>query len=40
MIVGRYRNGGPAIAAQAEPDTSPGNDLDFTDERFGTVGPY
>jgi deferrochelatase/peroxidase EfeB len=40
MIVGRYRDGYPAIAAPAEPDASPGNDFSFDDDRFGAVCPY
>lgn len=40
MIVGRYRNGNPAIAAKPEPDNSPGNDFNFDDDRFGAVCPY
>jgi Dyp-type peroxidase family len=40
MIVGRYRDGYPAIATQPEPDASPGNDFNFANDRFGAVCPY
>jgi deferrochelatase/peroxidase EfeB len=40
LIVGRYRDGYPAISTQPEPDASPGNDFNFDDDRFGAVCPY
>lgn len=40
MVVGRRRNGYSAIQSAPEPSGAPGNDFNFTDDRFGLVCPY
>jgi deferrochelatase/peroxidase EfeB len=40
LIVGRGRDGYPAISTQPEPDASPGNDFNFDNDRFGVFCPY
>jgi deferrochelatase/peroxidase EfeB len=40
LIVGRYRDGYPAIPSRPEPDASPGNDFNFENDRFGAACPY
>lgn len=40
MIVGRYRDGSPALPATREPNGDPGNDFNFSNDRFGAICPY
>jgi deferrochelatase/peroxidase EfeB len=40
MIVGRYRDGTPALPAAPEPNGDPGNDFNFSNDRFGATCPY
>ena len=40
MIVGRHRNGEPAIAQQPTDPGTPGNDFNFDGDRFGITCPF